>query len=148
MENLIVLQIVKFFEIVQFQKFDDLRNCKFWEICGIFQIDNISNFPNRKLVEFSKLIIFQIFRIGNLWNFPNWRYFKFSKSEICGIFQIDNISNFPNRKFVEFSKLTIFQIFQIGNLWNIPNWQYFKFSKSEILWNLEVATNWDGVTNW
>ena len=52
-----------FFEIEKFQKFDDFLNCEIWEIYGIFQIGNLWNFPNGKLIEFSKSEILKIFQI-------------------------------------------------------------------------------------
>ena len=35
-----------FFEMVQFQKFDDFRNCKTWEIFGIFRIESFWKFQD------------------------------------------------------------------------------------------------------
>ena len=56
---LIVFKITEFkkstiFEIEQYQKFDDYRNCIIWKN-------------------------FRIFRIGNFWNFTNWKFLKLNQ---------------------------------------------------------------------
>ena len=58
-----------FFEILQFQKIDDVRNRKIWE--------NFWNFINSKFLESSKLEIFGIFQIRIKKN-SNIKFLKFS----------------------------------------------------------------------
>ena len=102
-------KILKICYFSKFQKFDDSRNCKIWEIFEIFIIANFWNFPNRKCfnLEYFRLEIFGIIQIGKLTDFYNLSNLKnrnlFKKIGKFGIVRLFDIPHYS--QFCQFSYL-------------------------------------------
>ena len=91
---LVKLEVYGILIVFQIFKFAISRNYKNLEIFRIFQIANVSNFPNWKCLDFPKLEFFGIVKINEFLDFFHFVKPKFSNFGIVHPFNIQHYSQY------------------------------------------------------